>query len=92
MTSVMAPVLPYLAEEIYSTLHEGDEPALQLSVFAKKWAPVVSVNVGTAWLSLMFPTLQSAEWSDPEAESDMTSLLKIRSVVLSLLENARGDK
>lgn len=44
MTSVMAPVLPYLAEEIHHTLHEGDA---QLSVFAKKWAPVVSVDVKT---------------------------------------------
>ena len=25
MTAVAAPVLPYLAEEIHSTLHEGDE-------------------------------------------------------------------
>ncbi|KAG1738733.1 tRNA synthetases class I-domain-containing protein [Suillus lakei] len=40
MTSVMAPVLPYLAEEIHSTLHEGDEDVSQLSVFAKKWTPV----------------------------------------------------
>ncbi|OAX32892.1 isoleucyl-tRNA synthetase [Rhizopogon vinicolor AM-OR11-026] len=71
MTSVMAPVLPYLAEEIHSTLQEGDA---QLSVFAKKWTPV------------------SAEWNDPQAEKDMASLLKMRSIVLSLLEKARGDK
>ncbi|KAJ8579922.1 hypothetical protein M405DRAFT_835238, partial [Rhizopogon salebrosus TDB-379] len=25
MTAVVAPVLPYLAEEIHRTLHEGDE-------------------------------------------------------------------
>ncbi|KAG1887595.1 tRNA synthetases class I-domain-containing protein [Suillus subluteus] len=74
MTSVMAPVLPYLAEEIHSTLHEGDEAVSQLSVFVKKWTPV------------------SAEWNDPRAEQDMTSLLRMRSVVLSLLEKARGDK
>ncbi|KAG1872417.1 tRNA synthetases class I-domain-containing protein [Suillus subalutaceus] len=74
MTSVMAPVLPYLAEEIHSTLHEGDEAVSQLSVFMKKWTPV------------------SAEWNDPRAEQDMTSLLRMRSVVLSLLEKARGDK
>ncbi|OJA11547.1 hypothetical protein AZE42_09681, partial [Rhizopogon vesiculosus] len=71
MTSVMAPVLPYLAEEIHSTLRGGDA---QLSVFAKKWTPV------------------SAEWNDPQAEKDMTSLLKMRIIVLSLLEKARGDK
>ncbi|KAG0707905.1 tRNA synthetases class I-domain-containing protein [Suillus ampliporus] len=74
MTSVMAPVLPYLAEEIHSTLHEGNEAVSQLSVFSKKWTPV------------------SAVWNDPQAEKDMTSLLRIRSVVLSLLEKARGNK
>lgn len=74
LTSVMAPVLPYLAEEIHSTLHEGDEAVSQLSVFAKKWTPV------------------SPEWNDPHAEQDMASLLRMRSVVLSLLEKARGDK
>ncbi|KAG2127891.1 uncharacterized protein EDB93DRAFT_1256854 [Suillus bovinus] len=40
MTSAMAPVLPYLAEEIHTALHEGDEAVSQLSVFAKKWTPV----------------------------------------------------
>jgi hypothetical protein len=54
MTAVVAPVLPYLAEEIHSTLHEGDEGMSHLSVFAKKWAPVVSVNVGTAPFLLTF--------------------------------------
>jgi isoleucyl-tRNA synthetase len=52
--TVMAPVLPYLAEEIHSTLHEGDEGVSQLSVFTTKWAPVVSVNVGTARFFLTF--------------------------------------
>ncbi|KAJ8583435.1 hypothetical protein M405DRAFT_828627, partial [Rhizopogon salebrosus TDB-379] len=33
----------------------------------------------------------SAEWNDPQVEQDMASLLKLRSVVLSLLEKARGD-
>jgi isoleucyl-tRNA synthetase len=28
------------------------------------------------------------EWNDPQAEQDMASLLKMRSVVLSLLEKA----
>jgi hypothetical protein len=44
----MAPVLPYLAEEIHSTLHEGDEAVSQVSVFAKKWTPVVSIDVAAA--------------------------------------------
>ncbi|KAJ8579519.1 hypothetical protein M405DRAFT_835720 [Rhizopogon salebrosus TDB-379] len=46
------------------------------NVFTTKWAPVAS----------------SAEWNDPQAEQDMVSLLKMRSVVLSLLEKARGHK
>jgi isoleucyl-tRNA synthetase len=44
----MAPVLPYLAEEIHSTLHEGDEAVSQLSVFAKKWTPVVRIDAAVA--------------------------------------------
>ena len=45
MTSLTAPALPHLAEDIYSTLHEGDEAALQQSVFAKKWAPSCTLVV-----------------------------------------------
>ncbi|KAG1830047.1 tRNA synthetases class I-domain-containing protein [Suillus subalutaceus] len=74
MTSVMAPVLSYLAKEIHSALREGDGAVSQLFVFAKEWTPV------------------SAEWNDPRAEQDMASLLRMRSVVLSLLEQARGEK
>jgi hypothetical protein len=51
MTAVVAPVLLYLAKEIHSTLHEG---VSHLSVFARKWTPVVSVNVGTARVFLTF--------------------------------------
>jgi hypothetical protein len=54
MTAVVAPVLHYLAEEIHSTLHEGDEGVSHLSVFARKWTPVVSINVGTARFFLTF--------------------------------------
>ncbi|KAG1900331.1 tRNA synthetases class I-domain-containing protein [Suillus fuscotomentosus] len=57
MTSVMAPVLPYLAEEI------------------PQYSP-----------------RRALSGCDPHAEQDMTSLLRMRSVVLSLLEKARGDK
>lgn len=35
---------------------------------------------------------QSTEWDDAQAERDMIGLLGVRSVVLSLLEKARGDK
>ncbi|KZT70474.1 isoleucyl-tRNA synthetase [Daedalea quercina L-15889] len=36
MTSIVAPILPYLAEEIYETLHNGNGS----SVFMKKWSPL----------------------------------------------------
>ncbi|KAJ8590590.1 hypothetical protein M405DRAFT_815995 [Rhizopogon salebrosus TDB-379] len=74
MTAVVLPVLPYMAEEIHSTLHEGDEGVSHLSVFAREWTPV------------------SVEWNDSQAEQDMASLLKMHSVVLSLLEKDRGDR
>lgn len=70
MTSVLAPVLPHLAEEIHGQ-HAEDA---RLSFFTQKWTPL------------------SAEWSDCLAEKDMESLLGVRSVVLTLLERARGDK
>ncbi|KAF9226386.1 isoleucyl-tRNA synthetase [Gyrodon lividus] len=71
MTSVLAPVLPHLAEEIHA--HCACEAA-DKSFFARKWEPL------------------SNEWDDPQAGKDMSSLLTVRSDVLSLLEKARGDK
>ncbi|KIJ58645.1 hypothetical protein HYDPIDRAFT_171201, partial [Hydnomerulius pinastri MD-312] len=71
MTSVLAPVLPHLAEEINAQSLDG---ATSKSFFAQKWEPL------------------STEWDDPQAEKDMGSLLMVRNTVLSLLENARGDK
>ncbi|KAG6331358.1 hypothetical protein ID866_7732 [Astraeus odoratus] len=70
MTSVLAPVLPHLAEEV----HAQHSSNAELSFFTQKWTPL------------------STEWEDPQAEKDMDSLLGIRSTVLSLLEQARGDK
>ncbi|KAI6045227.1 tRNA synthetases class I-domain-containing protein [Pisolithus marmoratus] len=70
MTSVLAPVLPHLAEEI----HDQYAQDAQLSFFTQKWTPL------------------NAEWSDYLAEKDMNSLLGVRSIVLALLERARGDK
>jgi hypothetical protein len=57
----MAPVLPYLAEEIHSTLYEGDEAVSQLSVFAKKWTPVVSIDVAAvcAFLDILLNYIES---------------------------------
>ncbi|KAG5634944.1 hypothetical protein H0H81_000255 [Sphagnurus paluster] len=69
MTSVLAPVLPHLAEEIHNTRKSDGS-----SVFMTPWKPL------------------SAEWNDVAAAEDMTELLRVRSVVLSLLEQARGNK
>ena len=35
---------------------------------------------------------QSPDWHDPTAEQEMASLLRVRSTVLSLLEQARGKR
>jgi hypothetical protein len=36
--------------------------------------------------------MQGSKWIDIHAEKDMSDLLRIRGTVLSLLEQARGDK
>ncbi|KAI0371272.1 isoleucyl-tRNA synthetase [Pilatotrama ljubarskyi] len=69
MTSVLAPVLPHLAEEIHTTLHGPDAP----SVFTVPWTPLPE------------------EFIDAQAEQDMDKLLRIRSKVFALLEQARKD-
>ncbi|KAF8067764.1 tRNA synthetases class I-domain-containing protein [Lyophyllum atratum] len=69
MTSVLAPVLPHLAEEIHSSWKSDG-----LSVFMTPWRPL------------------SSQWKDTEAAEDMAELLRLRGVVLSLLEQARGKK
>lgn len=35
---------------------------------------------------------QSSEWEDYQAEKDMSELLRVRGVVFSLLEKARGNR
>ncbi|KAH7907567.1 tRNA synthetases class I-domain-containing protein [Hygrophoropsis aurantiaca] len=77
MITVMAPVLPHLAEEIHSVLNtkvESNADASPLSFFTKPWVPL------------------EAMWQDVQAEQDMADLLRVRAVVLSLLEKARKDK
>ncbi|KZT28115.1 isoleucyl-tRNA synthetase [Neolentinus lepideus HHB14362 ss-1] len=74
MVSVMAPILPHLAEEIHYILSGAEEPSSGMSVFTKKWEPM------------------SSEWEDPSTEKDMNDLLRIRTVVLNLLEKARSNK
>ncbi|KAJ8585362.1 hypothetical protein M405DRAFT_825215 [Rhizopogon salebrosus TDB-379] len=39
MTAVVAPVLPYLTEEIHRTLHESDEGVSQPSVLQRSGLP-----------------------------------------------------
>ncbi|KDQ60188.1 hypothetical protein JAAARDRAFT_598772 [Jaapia argillacea MUCL 33604] len=74
MTSIIAPILPHLAEEIYHILQQHEDKAEGASVFTKKWSPL------------------PAEWEDALVEKDMNELLRVRAVVLSLLENAREQK
>ncbi|KII91192.1 hypothetical protein PLICRDRAFT_37894 [Plicaturopsis crispa FD-325 SS-3] len=74
ITSVMAPVLPHLAEEIHHINQRGTDKAAGLSVFATT------------------PTPLGAEWHEPEVREEMDQLLGVRSVVLSLLEQARQAK
>ncbi|KAG6887858.1 hypothetical protein C0992_010462 [Termitomyces sp. T32_za158] len=69
MTSVLAPVLPHLAEEIHNTRNPDGS-----SVFMTPWRRM------------------SSEWRDEQVASDMAELLRVRSVVLLLLERARGNK
>ncbi|KAG5645509.1 hypothetical protein DXG03_005919 [Asterophora parasitica] len=69
MTSVLAPVLPHLAEEIHNSWKLGGS-----SVFMTPWRPL------------------DTGWHDLRAAEDMSELLRVRGVVLSLLEQARGNK
>ncbi|KAG6872580.1 hypothetical protein C0995_008647 [Termitomyces sp. Mi166 len=69
MTSVFAPVLPHLAEEIHNNRNPDGT-----SVFMTPWKPL------------------SSEWKDDQAAKDMAELLRVRGVVLLLLERARGNK
>ncbi|KIM42355.1 hypothetical protein M413DRAFT_444780 [Hebeloma cylindrosporum] len=69
LSKVVAPVLPYLAEEIHATW-KGDGK----SIFMTPWTPL------------------SDEWKDQQAFDEMTTLLALRTNVLSLLENARREQ
>jgi isoleucyl-tRNA synthetase len=76
LVHIIAPVLPHLAEEIYSALHgqPSSEISHESSVFSKPWVPL------------------SSDWHDPTAEQEMVQLLRVRSTVLGLLEQARGRR
>ncbi|KAI9508081.1 isoleucyl-tRNA synthetase [Russula earlei] len=77
LVHIIAPVLPHLSEEIHSTLH-GQPPSTEMSH--------VSSVFSKPWVPL------SPVWYDPAAEQDMAQLLRIRSIVLGLLEQARGRR
>ncbi|KAI0315579.1 tRNA synthetases class I-domain-containing protein [Amylostereum chailletii] len=76
MLHIIAPILPHLAEEINHYTLADSSQNLENS-------PSV---FSRKWLPL------SPEWKDVAAEADMTHLLHIRRVVLSLLERARGQR
>ena len=50
MSSVMAPVLPYLAEEVHHyTQGGGDNILATPSVFEIQWAPLVRMSGSCKW-------------------------------------------
>lgn len=91
MTSVLAPVLPHLAEEIHDCLRTDKQDTN--SFFTTKWTPLVCnlplINIANSPDGYR---IQSSEWNDPQADQDMNGLLNVRGSVLSLLEKARGNK
>ncbi|KAG1727659.1 uncharacterized protein EDB91DRAFT_1086325 [Suillus paluster] len=56
----------------------------------ERWAVVTTLAKLSVFVKKWTPV--SAEWNDLQAEQDMASLLRVHSVVLSLLEKAQGDK
>jgi len=76
LVHIIAPVLPHLAEEIHSARH--GQPSSEIS-----HGPSVFTK---PWVPL------SSEWHDATAEQEMAQLLRIRSTVLGLLEQARGRR
>lgn len=93
LVHVIAPVLPHLAEEIYSVLH--GQPSFEIShessVFSKPWVPLVLLCLSVV-IRVSFVSSQSSDWHDPTAEQEMVQLLRVRSTVLGLLEQARGRR
>ena len=87
----MAPVLPFLAEEIHQTLHQT-EPVQ--SVFTRTWKPVVSLHlfIDVYLRKILRLISQDAKWSNPEAKETMDKLFGVRHQVATMLENARADK
>ncbi|KAI0293979.1 tRNA synthetases class I-domain-containing protein [Russula brevipes] len=76
LVHIIAPVLPHLAEEIHTASH--DRPSSETSNGSSVFS--------RPWVPL------SPDWHDPRAEEEMTQLLRVRSTVLGLLEQARSRK
>lgn len=93
LVHVIAPVLPHLAEEIYSVLRgkPSSEISHESSVFSKPWVPLVLLCLYVV-IRVSLTSSQSSDWHDPTAEQEMVQLLRVRSMVLGLLEQARGRR
>ncbi|KAF8500223.1 tRNA synthetases class I-domain-containing protein [Russula emetica] len=76
MIYIIAPVLPHLVEEIYSALHGQSSSEISHGLSV----------FSRPWVPL------SPDWHDPTAEQEMVQLLRVRSTVLGLLEQARGRR
>jgi len=87
MTRIIAPICPYLAEEIHATWNADGR-----SIFMTPWVPLVRITETFTIKSHSNGFLQSLEWKDPEVSKDMEILLRLRGTVLSLLEKARKAK
>ena len=88
----MAPVLPHLAEEVHHYYSGGgDDVSKYPSIFTRKWEPLVRAPL--VFSDFVISSLQqSPVWEDPSAERDMNNLIRLRGVVLALLEKARVAK
>ncbi|THH08957.1 hypothetical protein EW145_g2354 [Phellinidium pouzarii] len=76
---MLAPITPHLAEEVYFYVSGASGPKQDgLSVFTKRWVPLSDEIKNTL--------------NDVEVQQDMDVLLKVRSSVLGLLEEAREQK
>lgn len=84
----MAPIVPHLAEEINQTrFPEGEQVD---SIFCKPWIPLVRITDLISHTRLI--NSKSTEWNDSQLDADMTELLRLRDVVLGLLEKPRQNK
>lgn len=76
MTGIMAPITPFLSEEIFHFRSGADSDPTEgargaQSVFSAGWPAV------------------DARWNDPQATADSKRLLKLRDTCLSMIEEAR---